>query len=290
MPTLCTHRRRSLLAGTALLLAALTAQLPARASTALQTSVADPAATYTLSGGADDELWVANDQPPMLAARPKPTALGEADAMNLRGVLYAEGREVPQDYATAVAWYQKAAEHGSSPASVNVATAYYYGLGVPRDAARAVGILRSAAAQGDAAAATRLGALYVDGEGVARDPREARALFRQAALQGYPAAMAYLGRMYTEGLGGRGDDVQGFALLQAALRLGVPASLADAAFLDLGFVTARLDPHRLAAARDLATQYAHGARGVTGDRLLETVVYHCTVNQPGCSSVIRITQ
>ena len=39
---------------------------------------------------------------------------GNADAQNNLGLMYREGQGVPQDYKTAVKWYQRAAEQGDA--------------------------------------------------------------------------------------------------------------------------------------------------------------------------------
>ena len=51
---------------------------------------------------------------------------GDADAQYELGIMYAEGRGVPQNDAVAFAWYRQAAEQGVAEAQFNV------GLGAPR--------------------------------------------------------------------------------------------------------------------------------------------------------------
>jgi uncharacterized protein len=60
--------------------------------------------------------------PPRLIAEPvelwRPLAeRGNADAQNRLGVAYELGKGVPQDYATAVSWYRKAADQGDAKVS-----------------------------------------------------------------------------------------------------------------------------------------------------------------------------
>ncbi|NJN69661.1 MAG: sel1 repeat family protein [Nitrospira sp.] len=62
---------------------------------------------------------------------------GEAEAQNSLGELYAKGMGMPQDYAQARAWYQKAAAQGHPLAQNNLAELYFAGLGVPQDYVRA---------------------------------------------------------------------------------------------------------------------------------------------------------
>ena len=41
---------------------------------------------------------------------------GDAEAQNILGMMYVEGRGVPQDYAEAAKWYRKAAQQGHAEA------------------------------------------------------------------------------------------------------------------------------------------------------------------------------
>ncbi|NGZ96128.1 MAG: hypothetical protein CV089_08375 [Nitrospira sp. WS110] len=62
---------------------------------------------------------------------------GDAEAQNNLGELYAKGRGVPQDYAQARSWYEKAATQGHPLAQNNLAELYFAGLGGPQDYVRA---------------------------------------------------------------------------------------------------------------------------------------------------------
>ena len=62
---------------------------------------------------------------------------GDTEAQNRLGELYAKGRGVPQDYAQARAWYEKAAAQGHPLAQNNLAELYFAGLGGPPDYVRA---------------------------------------------------------------------------------------------------------------------------------------------------------
>ena len=68
----------------------------------------------------------------MLAAR------GNASAQNQLGQLYDSGRRgVPQDYATARGWYEKAAAQGHAWAQNQLGQLYADGRGVPQDYTKA---------------------------------------------------------------------------------------------------------------------------------------------------------
>jgi hypothetical protein len=85
---------------------------------------------------------------------------GGAEAQNDLGIMYENGSGVPQDYATAVAWYHKAADQGFAIAQYNLGTMYEHGEGVLKDDAEAVRWYRKAADQGDADAKEQLAAIY----------------------------------------------------------------------------------------------------------------------------------
>ena len=52
---------------------------------------------------------------------------GDADAQYNLGMMYADGRGVPQDDTTAVEWFQKAAEQGHALAQKNLGVVYEQG-------------------------------------------------------------------------------------------------------------------------------------------------------------------
>ncbi len=58
---------------------------------------------------------------------------GHATAQFNLGVMYEDGRGVPQDYAEAVKWHQFAAEQGHADAQHNLGVTYAAGQGAPQD-------------------------------------------------------------------------------------------------------------------------------------------------------------
>jgi TPR repeat protein len=63
---------------------------------------------------------------------------GVAGAQRLCGIIYATGdRSVPQNWATAVKWWRKAAEAGDKVAQWDIGLCYYDGQGVDQDVAQA---------------------------------------------------------------------------------------------------------------------------------------------------------
>ena len=73
-----------------------------------------------------------------------------AQAQYNLGQLYANGRGVPQDYATAQKWYEKAASQNHAWAQVQLGQLYANGRGVPQDYATARKWYERAAARGNA--------------------------------------------------------------------------------------------------------------------------------------------
>ena len=74
--------------------------------------------------------------------------LGEAVAQYNLGLMYDEGKGVPQNYAEAIGWYRKAAEQGDAYAQHNLGNMYGTGEGAPQDYVRAHMWYDLAAAQG----------------------------------------------------------------------------------------------------------------------------------------------
>ena len=107
---------------------------------------------------------------------------GNANAQYNLGIMYNNGRGVPQDFAEAVKWYSKAAEQGMAEAQVNLGVMYMYynGHGVPQDLAEVVKWNRMAAEQGDAGAQYNLGVMYDNGQGVPQDYAQAHMWFNFA--------------------------------------------------------------------------------------------------------------
>jgi TPR repeat protein len=113
------------------------------------------------------------------------------------GLMYQKGRGVQQDSKQAAAWYQKAAEQGSTRASVqaqfNLGIMYQKGQGVQQDFKQAAAWYRKAADQGIVQAQHNLGVMYAKGEGVQQDLKQAAAWIQKEADQGQTKAHLNLG-------------------------------------------------------------------------------------------------
>ena len=145
---------------------------------------------------------------------------GDATAQNWLGVMYQNGKGVPQDDAEAVKWYHKAAEQGNSYAQYNLGVMYRNGKGVSQDNAEAVKWFRKAAEQGDVDAQFWLGWMYENGRGVPQDNAEAVKWFRKAAEQGNSYAQYNLGVMYRNGKGVPQDDAEAVKWYRKAAEQG----------------------------------------------------------------------
>jgi len=126
---------------------------------------------------------------------------GDAHSQVDLGLLYENGKGVPQDYKEAAKWYLKAAEQGNASGQNNLGLMYWNGKGVPQDYNEAAKWYRKAADQGNAYGQTNLGDAYRDGKGVLRDYNEAVKWYLKAAEQGNAFGQNSLGDAYRDGKG-----------------------------------------------------------------------------------------
>lgn len=96
-------------------------------------------------------------------------AQGDAVSQAIVGFLYDDGSDVPQDYAKARQWFEKAASQGNRLAQSELGHLYAEGLGGLQDYAMARQWFEKAAAQGYEVAQIELGDLYAKGRGVPQD-------------------------------------------------------------------------------------------------------------------------
>lgn len=152
------------------------------------------------------------------AARPL-AEQGESTAQWLLARAYARGiGTLRRDEAAAAAWLKKAARQDHARAQYDLGLMYFQGRGVPESAAEAARWYRKAAEQDHPGAQNALGYLYQSGRGLPPDDEEAVAWFREAAEQGYYWAQANLGRMYLEGRGAAPNDVVAYEWFSLAAR------------------------------------------------------------------------
>ena len=113
--------------------------------------------------------------------------------------LYNEGLAAydRDDWAAALREWRSLAEQGFPPAQYNLGLMYENGRGLPQDDAVALKWIRKAAEQDYPLAQVNLGARYYQGvRGASQDYVQASAWFRKAAELGYAPAQYALGGMY----------------------------------------------------------------------------------------------
>lgn len=116
---------------------------------------------------------------------------GDAGAQYDLGRVYANGKDVPQDYNQAVKWFRLAADQGNAKAQDTMGLCYFKGAGVPQDYKEAARWFRLAADRGDVGAQYTMGRLcYAGGAGVPQDYVQAYAWYNLAAAQGNKDAAA----------------------------------------------------------------------------------------------------
>lgn len=124
---------------------------------------------------------------------------GNAEAQYELSVRYFYGDGVPQDYATAIMWIQKAAAQGLVEAQFDIAGCYERGDIVEQNYYTAFEWYKKAAHNGDSEAMAQLGLFYCLGQGCNEDFSQALAWWKKAADLGNANAIYNLGVSYAEG-------------------------------------------------------------------------------------------
>ena len=126
-----------------------------------------------------------------------------------------------KDYAKAAELWRPLAEKGDAVAQYRLGLLYAEGKGVEQNDATAFTWMQRAANQGNADAQYDLGASYFGGAGVEKNEKEGVKWFQRAANQGMPLAQLNLGLLYAAGNGVPQDNIEAFKWLQLAFR-GLP--------------------------------------------------------------------
>ena len=134
------------------------------------------------------------------------------------GVMYAQGRGVPEDLDEALRWLREAAGQGDAAAQYNLGFMYAEGIGVGQDDVEAVRWYQAAAEQGNSNAQDALKAMYAEGRGGGQDDSEAPPSYRDAAEQGDADAQFNLGLMYAEGDGVEQNETEAVRWYHEAAR------------------------------------------------------------------------
>jgi uncharacterized protein len=169
---------------------ALVSTLPAFA----QTTAGDAATLFTQAR----EAFQKQDHATAVAKLQPAAEAGSAEAQAMLAGIYASGKQgLPQDYAKALMWNEKAAAQGNGRAYLNIGLMYRDGAGVPKDAAKALEEFTKAADLGDMKASRYLGLFAED----AGDLVKAATFFQEGATRGDITSQFYLGRAYELGKG-----------------------------------------------------------------------------------------
>jgi len=179
---------------------------------------------------------------------------GEARAQYDLGVLYDEGKGVPQDYTEAVRWFRLAAEQGNAKAQYNMADMYGKGKGVPQDFKKEAKWYRLAAEQGLARTQYNLGHMYENGRGVPQDYAEALKWYHKAAEQGLVLAQFNLGVMYGNGMGVPQDYVLAYKWLSLSASQ-FQGKRHEVAVRNRKLAEIRMTPNQFAEAQKLAHEW-----------------------------------
>lgn len=198
----------------------------------------------------------------------------DPETQNRLGVMYWDGRGVPQNEIYAVRLWRNAADKGYVHAQINLATATREGRGTPQSDAVAARLYRLAADQGDANAQNQLAFMYREGRGVPQCDVEAARLCRLAADQGHADAQYQLALMYQKGRAVLQNNDEAARLFRLASEQGSAKAQLDLSLMYLNGhgveqsdeEAARLcrlaaDQGNVIAQNNLATMYRDG-RGV----------------------------
>jgi TPR repeat protein len=115
-------------------------------------------------------------------------AMGDAKCQLQIGWHHEEGKGVERNLATAVKWYQAAAEQNDPVAAENLGNMHQLGRGTRKNCRTAVEWYARAAMQNHHPALYSLGRMYQFGFGVKEDRAKSHAFYRQAAALGNPKA------------------------------------------------------------------------------------------------------
>jgi len=151
------------------------------------------------------------------------TELGSPRAYTNLGLLYQDGKGVPQSFPKALELFEKAANLGDSKGPRWAGIAYLKGLGTPADPVKASTCFALAASRGDVTAHYYLGYLYENGLVYAQDYRKAAECYEKAAPSSGHAegiACTALGRLYEKGLGTERDAARAITWYRRGAGLG----------------------------------------------------------------------
>jgi len=160
-----------------------------------------------------------------------------------------------EDYSTAASWFSKASEHGDAEAQEMLGGLYFDGKGVPQNFTEAAKWYRKAAEQGNAPCQGLLGAMYFDGKGVPQNFTEAAKWYRKAAEQGIGPCQSLLGAMYNLGIGVPQNHKQAYIWLSIAAANLEPGDVREQAISMRDHVAQKLTSSQLEQAQKIASEW-----------------------------------
>jgi localization factor PodJL len=128
-------------------------------------------------------------------------ARGDVRAQFEVAAILTEGRALPQDYAGAAVWYERAAAAGFAPAQYRLGSLFENGNGVDKDLENARLWYERAAEAGNRMSMHNLAALYAGGQLGKQQFDSAARWFEEAANRGMTDSQFNLGMLYARGLG-----------------------------------------------------------------------------------------
>ncbi len=223
---------------------------------------ADPTASPEQKQFAVDEAIVS-----MIGA----IAAGDCGYLTTVGTLYLQGRLVPEDVPTAIAWFRQAAETGDARVEERLGNL----IAGPRidenDFELALRYSQSAADKGRIGAAVTVGQAYATGLIRPRDLDQARHYLGLASAAGSRDASLWLARIAHGDFGGERDLEAARRFYRAAIEQGPPDQELATEF---GFflVEAVSDPADLAEAKTLLTDAALAGSGRAAVKVAELLL------------------
>ncbi len=163
----------------------------------------------------------------------------DAQAQGQLGMLYYEGKGVPEDHGKAAEWMQRSAEGGNADSQYMLAWFHYKGIGVPQDYAKTFEWAEKSWNQGNANAATLLARLHRLGHGTPQNYSKAMEYLNVADRAGSISAPAQIAYMYKTGQGVQRDYRQAIDWYSKAGEKGHARGWTHLAYL---YATCR-DPH-----------------------------------------------
>lgn len=144
----------------------------------------------------------------------------DAKAMNMLGLILAQGRDGPPDEKTAIKLFERSAEEGFLPGMFNHAVSMHCGLGCHENKVEAVAWFKKTADRNFAPGLHALGTCYETGEGIEPNPQKAAELYSSAVVLGHTPSLVSLGTCFMNEVGVDKDPEKAVSLFQTAADAG----------------------------------------------------------------------